>query len=207
MEGGWATPFFKCVYFSVYLTQQKEASNLQSEGLRNTLWESTNPYFPWVACPQTLLDDYSLLCLMPEPPHFCRAFSALVEGCFPVFLCVCMYVSMFMCMYVFWCFSNCNGQWGFCTPLHQCFHLHVSSKCVVEGVICINCRHHVCKYECSGKGSSLYRPQVDLTTLYQVWPTSLPLSDMAAWYCSSPLTAHAHIQLHVIMLSLSCRWC
>ena len=35
------------------------------------------PNFPGGACPQTTLDDYWLFSLKPEPPHFCRAFSAL----------------------------------------------------------------------------------------------------------------------------------
>ena len=74
--GGLSSLIFQmCIPFSMSYT--KEASKLLSEGLRNTLLELKIPNFPGGACPQSPLDDYWLFCLKPEPPHFCRAFSAL----------------------------------------------------------------------------------------------------------------------------------
>ena len=50
---------------------------LLSEGLRSTLWRSKIPNFPGGACPQTPLDSWWFSSLKPEPPHYCRGFSAL----------------------------------------------------------------------------------------------------------------------------------
>ena len=42
------------------------------------------------------------------------AFLCFAEGCF---MCACTWVCLCACTWVFWCFSNCNGRWGFCTPV------------------------------------------------------------------------------------------
>ena len=71
--------FQGCILFSMPYTI-KEASKLLSEGLRNTLRELKIPNFPGGACPQTPLDDFWLLCLKFEPPHFCRS-PPLIQRC------------------------------------------------------------------------------------------------------------------------------
>ena len=64
-----------CIHFSMPYRIKKKASKLLSEGRKIILRELESP---GGAYPQISLDDCSLLCVKPEPHHFCRAFPALV---------------------------------------------------------------------------------------------------------------------------------